>query len=164
MSYADLYSKIYRDLENSPDTSEKPKTKKPQVKKPKKSIPKVVKDLTWARWVGDSVAKTKCLCCGVNEIKMNSFHCGHVISEANGGKTTVDNLRPVCATCNLSMRTQHMEQFKGQYGLGSGEKETGNSISIEDGHIRASTMIGSTAVSVSVPLNTVVQTVRGLLS
>ena len=164
MSYADLYNRIYKDLENSSDTSEEKPRAKSKAKKPKKSIPKVVKDLTWARWVGDSVAKTKCLCCGVNEIKMNSFHCGHVISEANGGKTTVDNLRPVCATCNLSMRTQHMEQFKGQYGLGESLGKQGNSISIEDGHIRASTMIGSTALSVSVPLNTVVQTVRGLLS
>jgi hypothetical protein len=124
----------------------------------KKSIPKVVKDLTWQRWIGDDIAKAKCLCCGVNEIKMNSFHCGHVISEADGGPTTVDNLRPVCATCNLSMRTQNMEKFKGQHNLGS------NAINIVDGHIRASTRIGSTDLSISVPISTLVQTVRGLLS
>jgi hypothetical protein len=124
----------------------------------KKSIPKVVKDLTWQRWIGDDIAKAKCLCCGINEIKMNSFHCGHVISEADGGSTTVDNLRPVCATCNLSMRTQNMEVFKGQHGLGA------NTIDIVDGHIRASTRIGSTDLSISVPISTVVQTVRGLLS
>lgn len=164
MSYGDLYKKIYKDLEKSSDTSEEKSKPKSKAKKPKKSIPKVVKDLTWARWVGDSVAKTKCLCCGVNEIKMNSFHCGHVVAEANGGKTTVENLRPVCATCNLSMRTQHMDKFKGEYGLGESLGKQSNSISIEDGHIRASTMIGTTALSVSVPLNTVVQTVRGVLS
>ena len=124
----------------------------------KKTIPKVVKDLTWQRWIGDDIAKAKCLCCGINEIKMNSFHCGHVISEADGGPTTVDNLRPVCATCNLSMRTQNMEKFKGQHGLGA------NTIDIVDGHIRASTRIGSTDLSISVPISTVVQTVRGLLS
>ena len=124
----------------------------------KKSIPKILKDLTWQRWIGDEVAKAKCLCCGVNEIKMNSFHCGHVIAEALGGPTTVDNLRPVCATCNLSMRTQNMEKFKGQHGLGA------NTIDIVDGHIRASTRIGSTDLSISVPISTVVQTVRGLLS
>ena len=130
----------------------------------KKTIPKILKDLTWQRWIGDDIAKTKCLCCGVNEIKMNSFHCGHVISEADGGPTTVDNLRPVCATCNLSMRTQNMEKFKGQHGLGQGVKgmASPNSFIIADGNIRASTRIGSTDLSISVPISTVVQTVRSL--
>jgi hypothetical protein len=128
----------------------------------KKSIPKVVKDLCWRKWVGDDIAKTKCLCCGTNEIKMNSFHCGHVVAEADGGLTTVENLRPICAACNLSMRTQNMDVFKGQHRLG--EVSSGSSLRIEDGHIRASTRLGSTDLSISVPISTVVQTVRGLLS
>ena len=124
----------------------------------KKSIPKILKDLTWQRWIGDDIAKAKCLCCGVNEIKMNSFHCGHVVAEVDGGPTTVDNLRPVCATCNLSMRTQNMVKFKEQHGLGS------NAINIADGHIRASTRIGSTDLSISVPISTVVQMVKNLVT
>jgi hypothetical protein len=130
----------------------------------KKSIPKILKDLTWQRWIGDEVAKAKCLCCGVNEIKMNSFHCGHVVSEAMGGPTTVDNLRPVCATCNMSMRTQNMEKFKGQHGLGQGVKGGETSFIIADGNIRASTRIGSTDLSISVPISTVVQTVKTLFT
>ena len=133
-----------------------------QAQRKKKTIPKVIKDLTWSRWIGDDIAKAKCLCCGVNEIRMNSFHCGHVMAEAYGGLTTVENLRPICASCNLSMRTQNMNTFKGQYGLGTLEK--GNSLSITDGHIRASTMIGTTNLSVSVPVATVVQTVRDLFT
>jgi HNH endonuclease len=89
-------------------------------KKPKKkTVPKVVRDLSWNKWVGEDVAKTKCFCCGVNEIRMNSFHCGHVLAEANGGKTTVDNLRPICAACNLSMGTDDLEEFKKRCGFGS---------------------------------------------
>ena len=129
---------------------------------PKKTIPKILKDLTWQKWVGDNVAKCKCLCCGVNDIKMNSFHCGHVISEADGGPTTVENLRPICATCNLSMRTQNMVKFKEQHSLGV--VSVGSSLRIEDGHIRASTRLGSSDLSISVPISTVVQTVRGLFS
>jgi hypothetical protein len=83
----------------------------------KKSIPKVVKDLSWNKWIGDDIAKAKCLCCNVNEIKMSSFHCGHVIAEANGGSTTVDNLRPICSACNLSMRTENMNTFKNKCGF-----------------------------------------------
>jgi hypothetical protein len=98
----------------------KPKAK-PEVVKPepvkKKSIPKVVKDLAWNKWVGEDVARTKCLCCGVNEIKMSSFHCGHVIAEANGGSMTVENLRPICAACNLSMKTENLDDFKMRCGF-----------------------------------------------
>ena len=129
----------------------------------KKTIPKILKDLTWQRWIGDDIAKAKCLCCGVNEIKMNSFHCGHVISEADGGPTTVENLRPVCATCNLSMRTQNMVKFKEQHSLGT-MVSSGSSLRIEDGHIRASTRLGSTDLSISVPISTVVQKVKTLFT
>jgi len=130
---------------------------------PKKNIPKILKDLTWAKWVGDHIAKTKCLCCGVNDIKMNSFHCGHVISEADGGPTTVENLRPICATCNLSMRTQNMVKFKQQHGLGTtGAEQQGANISINEHRIQASTMIGSTSVSLSIPIKTVLQGIQGM--
>ena len=125
----------------------------------KKSVPKILKDLTWQRWIGDDIAKAKCLCCGINEIKMNSFHCGHVISEADGGPTTVDNLRPVCATCNLSMRTQNMEKFKGQHGLGAGVKGT-PPLSLEGNNIVASATVGNTLLSVSVPVSEVVKAVN----
>ena len=130
---------------------------------PKKTIPKILKDLTWAKWVGDHIAKTKCLCCGVNDIKMNSFHCGHVIAEADGGPTTVENLRPICATCNLSMRTQNMVKFKQQHELGTTSAgQQGAAISINEHRIQASTMIGSTSVSLSVPIKTVFQSLKAL--
>lgn len=81
--------------------------------KPKKMrIPKVLKDHTWDEWVGDTIAKAKCMCCGINDIKMNDFHCSHVVAEANGGATSVENLRPVCAPCNLSMGTKNMDDFR----------------------------------------------------
>jgi 5-methylcytosine-specific restriction endonuclease McrA len=49
---------------------------------------------------------------GLNEL---SFDCGHVIAEALGGKTTLENLRPICSKCNKSMRTTHMDEFKKQF-------------------------------------------------
>jgi len=90
----------------------------------KKSIPKVLKDHTWTKWIGDDIAKTKCMCCELNEIKMNSFHCGHVIAEADGGSTSVENLRPICSACNLSMKTENMEDFKKRCGYGKMESLT----------------------------------------
>jgi hypothetical protein len=85
----------------------------------KKSIPKVLKDLCWKKWVGENISKIKCLCCEDNEIKMSSFHCGHVIAEACGGKLSIENLRPICAGCNLSMGSENMVDFKKRCNFGS---------------------------------------------
>ena len=87
-------------------------------KQKKKTIPKVVKDLSWNMWIGEDVAKHVCLCCETNEIKMSSFHCGHIVAEANGGITSVENLRPICRACNLSMGTEDMNIFKQRCGFG----------------------------------------------
>ena len=78
----------------------------------KKTVPKVLRDLSWSKWIGEDIGKSKCFCCEVNEIKMSSFHCGHIVAEVNGGKTTVDNLRPICSACNLSMGSENLTDFK----------------------------------------------------
>ena len=49
---------------------------------------------------------------------MNSFHCGHIQAEAHGGKLSVDNLKPICAGCNLSMGSENMIDFKVRCGFG----------------------------------------------
>ena len=92
--------------------------KSEDVKIKKKAVPKIVRDLAWSKWIGEDVAKAKCFCCGVNEIRMNAFHCGHIIAEVNGGTPTVDNLRPICPACNLSMGTENLEDFKKRCGFG----------------------------------------------
>ena len=81
----------------------------------KKSIPKSLKKMTWDKWVGKDVGTVKCLCCNHQEIRQIEFHCGHVVAEKNGGHTVVENLRPICAQCNLSMGTMNMNDFKKMY-------------------------------------------------
>jgi len=85
--------------------------------KKKKSIPLAVKRVVWNTYIGEEVGKTKCLCCNVTDITQMTFHCGHVLSENKGGPTTVDNLRPICSTCNLSMGTENMQDFIRKYGF-----------------------------------------------
>jgi len=90
------------------------KENKPKVmneKYKKKSIPKSLKKLCWDIHVGGHVGTTKCLCCKHQEIRQIEFHCGHVVSEKNGGEMTIDNLRPICAQCNLSMGMKNMNEF-----------------------------------------------------
>lgn len=81
----------------------------------KKQIPKALKKLVWDTWVGSNVGCTKCLCCNHEKIRQIEFHCGHIVSESTGGKIMVNNLRPICAQCNLSMGTMNMNEFKDKY-------------------------------------------------
>ena len=85
--------------------------------KKKESIPAAIKTLVWNKWVGEKVAEAGCYSCRVTTISMRHHHCGHVISEKNGGKCTIDNLRPICANCNLSMGAMNMNEYIEKFGL-----------------------------------------------
>lgn len=166
----DLYREIQEEFENDSDDFDEPKKVKTKgakgrsVKPKKKSIPKVVKDLSWSKWVGDDISKTKCLCCGINEIKMNSFHCGHVMAEANGGKTTVDNLRPICAACNSSMGTENLDVFRAKCGfVKNHSRETGASLTLTNDNIVASASIGPASVSISLPVNKAIDAIKKVI-
>lgn len=81
----------------------------------KKNIPKYIKTLVWNKYIGDNIAKAKCVSCRETEIRNVSFHCGHVRSEANSGDLNINNLRPICASCNLGMGTRDMNSFTKEY-------------------------------------------------
>ena len=81
----------------------------------KKSIPKALKKMVWDKWIGENIGLAKCLCCKHQNIRQIEFHCGHIIAERNGGKTNVENMRPICAQCNLSMGTMDLIQFQKEY-------------------------------------------------
>lgn len=87
-------------------------------KKPKKkTIPVALKRNVWNKWIGEDIGKTKCLCCKLTEITMLNFVCGHIIAEANGGELKLDNLKPICVSCNSSMGVQNMNEYIQKYGL-----------------------------------------------
>jgi hypothetical protein len=91
----------------------KEKNRETDKEKPHKKIqiPKAIKKMVWNLHVGSSVAETVCLCCQQEQITMLHFHCGHVVPESKGGLNTIENLRPICGPCNMSMGTQHMKDF-----------------------------------------------------
>ena len=90
----------------------------PPIRKPRKrkaTIPKSMRVAVWNTYIGETVGRAKCLVCGHMDITQMNFHCGHVIAEVNGGKVSIENLRPICASCNLSMRTTNMHEFAQKY-------------------------------------------------
>jgi 5-methylcytosine-specific restriction endonuclease McrA len=81
----------------------------------KRGIPKSLKKACWDKYIGPDKGIATCLCCNHQNIRQIEFHCGHVISEKNGGETKLPNLRPICAQCNLSMSTMNMSEFQKKY-------------------------------------------------
>lgn len=78
-------------------------------------IPKHIKTLVWKKYMGDNIVSGKCPCCKDQNIEITHFHCGHVIAESKGGDLNINNLRPICAPCNLSMGTRSMNEFSMEF-------------------------------------------------
>lgn len=69
----------------------------------KTKIPKALREQVWLTWCGH-VFDHKCLVewCS-NTITPFIYEVGHNIPESKGGTTKIDNLRPICSSCNKSM-------------------------------------------------------------
>lgn len=83
-------------------------------KSERKGIGKSMKIAVWDRYFGDKL-RGKCLCCGVQEITRDDCEMCHIISVADGGETTVNNLKPGCKDCNRSMGTMNFDDYKREY-------------------------------------------------
>jgi hypothetical protein len=105
-----------------PDKEKKPKPKEPEEKEekskepkepkePRKAIPKKIRGEAWRIAFGDSM-KGQCYCCKKELDAFDTWHAGHIIASCNGGKDIATNLRPTCGSCNLSMGTENMDDFK----------------------------------------------------
>jgi hypothetical protein len=77
----------------------------------KQKIPKKVKDDSWDLHIGSSVGEAYCIVCNTTKINSKSFDAGHVVSEHNGGNTDINNIMPICHSCNLSMSTVNMDIY-----------------------------------------------------
>ena len=81
----------------------------PPAKRKKLAIPKRVRDLLWVSSFGETFTGNCSLC--AEDVTVHNFHAGHLISEANGGGTELDNLTVLCAACNTSMSSQNFDEF-----------------------------------------------------
>jgi len=74
-------------------------------RKPSKALKKQVFEKALVRGTCDT--------CGAN-ITMGTFHVGHILARARGGLLELDNLIPLCASCNLRMGTLDPDYYKTQ--------------------------------------------------
>jgi 5-methylcytosine-specific restriction protein A len=101
------YNNLKKEIREKYKTTNKPKTSRI-------SIPKSVKDKIWDQRFGKDAGLGKCFCCE-EEINSKKFDCGHIVSVAEGGSNNIDNLNPICSTCNRSMGKTNMDTFKKEY-------------------------------------------------
>ena len=80
------------------------KTKKIYKKKVKKqTIPKALREQLWIKNCGKAFEHKCYVRWCENTITVFDFHVGHDKPESKGGSLDLDNLKPLCARCNLSM-------------------------------------------------------------
>jgi hypothetical protein len=76
----------------------------------KQTIPRALREQVWITYAGRCFQR-KCLIpwCQ-NTMTVFDFHVGHDTPESAGGATNIQNLRPICARCNLSMGADYTIQ------------------------------------------------------
>jgi len=67
--------------------------------------------LVWITHIGYYI-NGPCYCCKTPLNLTGTWEAGHIVSHADGGPDTADNLRPICVSCNRSMGTENMDAFK----------------------------------------------------
>ena len=77
----------------------------------KAAIPRALREAVWIRYNGSRSFTCKCYVSWCpNHVTAFNFHVGHDVPESKGGATTIENLRPICDRCNLSMGNRYSIQ------------------------------------------------------
>lgn len=84
------------------------KKKKKQTRK--ETIPKAIREQCWLNSFGKVYEHTCYISWCTNTVSVFDFHVGHDKPESDGGTLEIDNLKPICARCNLSMSNHYTIQ------------------------------------------------------
>lgn len=103
-----MKNKIHPELENKSENNSNVNSQNSETKKKKKeNIPRALREQVWLKYCGNEF-EIKCpvrWC--KNKITAFDFHVGHNVPEKYGGTLDINNLRPICSKCNLSMGSKY---------------------------------------------------------
>ena len=103
-----IYKQNNKDKKNKHNKKKIKNDKKNKKKKYlKKTIPKAVREQTWLQTFGKCYEHDCYVNWCENMISVFDFHVGHDQPESLGGTLNIDNLKPICARCNLSMSNKY---------------------------------------------------------
>jgi hypothetical protein len=74
------------------------------------SVSKETKERSWLTYIGRT-ANGGCFCCNTR-ISSDRYSAAHVVAAKYGGKPTIENIRPTCASCNAAMGTKNLNMYK----------------------------------------------------
>lgn len=74
-------------------------------------IPIVVREQVWKKCNPNTCDLGMCFTC-CNDLYFRDMQCGHVKAHALGGDTTLENLMPVCKSCNNDMGVMNLFEYK----------------------------------------------------
>lgn len=73
----------------------------------RRSLPKAVREQVWLKINGKKYESKCYINWCKNKITVFDFQVGHDIPKSKGGSDSVDNLKPICSRCNLSMSNDY---------------------------------------------------------
>ena len=83
------------------------KHEKDEQHKHKETIPKRIRELVWTTNNNETFSHKCYVSWCDNNINVFNFQVGHDIPESKGGTLDIDNLKPICSNCNLSMSNKY---------------------------------------------------------
>lgn len=75
------------------------------------SIPITVREQVWKKCNTNTSDLGLCYTC-CNDLYFRDMECGHIKAHALGGNTTLENLMPVCKSCNKDMGVMNLFEYK----------------------------------------------------
>jgi 5-methylcytosine-specific restriction endonuclease McrA len=90
---------------------------RPKVAGNRPQVPAALRAALWNDRFGEREGVGHCACCS-KEVTQQCFHAGHVVSVAEGGATTLENLVVLCALCNTSMGAKSFDEFARAFARG----------------------------------------------
>ena len=121
---AETNTNKYVKVKNTPQTTTEPLylgcyyfEDDPVPVEPSKEIRCIVKDLWFdfaeneIGYIPDEEGNVLCIICCKRYVSPESFELGHIHSKSQEGKPHIDNLVPICHTCNRRMSATHMRDY-----------------------------------------------------
>ncbi len=89
--------------------------RQPKIKQTaRKKINKDLREKVWLKYMKNKVLG-KCYCCKIKPIHFTDFEVGHNKAVSKGGSNNINNLRPICRSCNKGMGTKTIEWYRNKY-------------------------------------------------
>jgi hypothetical protein len=78
---------------------------------PRQHIPHVIRTQVWQKCNPNTSDLGTCYTC-CNDLYFRDMECGHIKAHALGGDIGIDNLVPICKTCNKDMGIMDLHEYK----------------------------------------------------